>query len=142
MSEIISDVAAFFVNLPIGAKIAWCILGIIFIVSIIRSILAQEAGGIGAGVISGIAACVFLSDKKWLHDLKYIEPYILIPVGIIVVLGIIFMAGVILMLSERLISKKRVRFLGILLRVMGVAIITAFSILLITSIGNAGMIFY
>ena len=142
MQEITNNVIAFFVDLPVVSKILWFILGIVFVVSIIRAILSREGGGIGAGVASGIAAYVFFSDNKWLHDLKYVEPSIRIPLGIVVIIGVLFLLGFILMLSEKLISKKWVRFLGILLRIIGTAGLTVFAILMITSIGNAGMIFY
>ncbi len=142
MSATVSKITEFFTNLPLSSKIIWGIMALVFIISILRPLPTREGSGVGAGVVTGIAAAAFLSDSKWLHDLKYIEPYILIPVGIVAVLGGIFLLGMIIVLSEFLISKKRLRFLGALVRIIGVAGITAIAFLMILSVGNAGAIYF
>ena len=142
MSTTFSRITEFFIDLPLSSKILWGIMAIVFVVSLLRPLLTREGSGIGAGVVTGFVAAAFLSDNKWLHDLKYIEPYILIPVGIVAVLGGIFLFGIIITLSEFLISKKRLRFLGALVRIIGVAGIAMIAFLMILSVGNAGVVYF
>ncbi len=142
MSTTVSRITEFFMNLPLGSKILWGIMAVVFVISLFRPLFTQEGSGIGAGVVTGIVAAAFLSDSKWMHDLKNLEPYILIPVGIVAVLVGIFLFGVIIMLSEFLISKKRLRFPGALVRIIGVAGIAMIAFLIILSIGNAGVIYF
>ncbi|MBR2123199.1 MAG: hypothetical protein IJ930_09810 [Lachnospiraceae bacterium] len=142
MNGIVDTVTSFYLNLPTGVKVFWCILAAAALISLIRAVFGREGGGIAAGIILGLAVSIFLPDSKLFTFLGDLPPYFLIPLGIVGVIAILFAVGGMLMLSTEWYPDKRLRLPAILLRIPAIAVISALAVLVITSIGNAGYVFF
>ena len=120
----------FFRNLTLGVKIIWMVLAAIFLISVIRAVVTKgESGGIGAGIVGGLFASVFLDAVRppW---------YIMIPA----VIAVFAACAGMLTWSQMLVEKKKVRLFAILVKILSIAGFTIIGFRIITSIGNAGMI--
>ena len=120
----------FFTNLPMSGKIIWIILAAIFLISVIRAVVTKgKSGGIGAGIVGGLAASIFLDAVRppW---------YIMIPA----VIAVFAASAGLLTWSQMLVEKKKMRLFAVLVKILSIAGFTIIGFRIITSIGNGGMI--
>ncbi len=144
-----SNMIQYFANLSVGAKIFWIILAVIFIFSIYVAITQKaKAGGIAAGVITGIAiyASVILQNKslmKWVSLFHYQEWYIVVAViaGFFVSLFLfLFLGAGSFAAADN--KSSFIKFLAVLLRIFSAAGLAVTFLFVFALIRNGGVIYF
>ena len=117
--------------------IAWSVIALFFAVSLLRGLTSRGgAGGIGAGIMTGLAAYTFGRYFRWIIALKQSPSYISIPAWLIGIVGGGLVSFCLLILSNGWKEYNSNLWITLLFRFIGAAGVTIVVLHCISLLGD------